>query len=374
MAEALLVRLALREEDAETCSEDEIVEVVVVRRLAVAAEKAEVGVVEKHGNSLVGVVAEVLAEMGLISNFSVSSRMDLLLPGDGAEFVLDFFAGLNERSLGRSATPELVMTFVDSWEEENLAILVRVVSVTRVLAEYFFSRVDQRPSLSSILDGVDVLGMAISSGSPESLLTTLVDLEYEAETEPRFTSLLLELLDLSLVILSALVTPLRSVGVTEDDRSDASSMSASPASVSGTHSGKTAQFPFLVGVVTLLPPSASDLDDLRLLLRHELLLAMLTLSSSPIVSLELRLELEEELKEFSNFSKTSLELLRLPVMVTVVANESWEECEPLLTTTSLEVAPILEAEVDMASKDFFLSAIVNEEDREAGFPKEVMDL
>lgn len=68
-----------------------------------------------------------------------------------------------------------------------------------------------------------------------------------------------------------------------------------------------------VGVVTRLPPSASDLEDLL-----EDSFKDPNSSSSPIVSLELRLELWPN--ELSNFSKrVSRELLLM------VDNESWEE-------------------------------------------------
>ena len=140
-------------------------------------------------------------------------------------------------------------------------------------AEYFFSSVDQESDFSSNF---------LAAGFGSALLSDWLDFSEEE-------------------MLSVLDKALLSVGVTEDDRSAGSRDETGVAA--------------LVGVVTLLPPSASDLDDLL-----EDSGITTSSSSSPIVSLELLLELEELPKEFSNFSnKTSLEPFRR------VLKESCEE-------------------------------------------------
>ena len=99
-----------------------------------------------------------------------------------------------------------------------------------------------------------------------------------------------------------------------------------------------------VGVVTRLPPSASDLDDLR----DEgsgVASGALDSSSSPMVSRELLLELS--CKSEALF---------------VDARESCDEWEPRRES----VADILDV---IDSKLFFLSAMVNELERDAGLPR-----
>ena len=122
----------------------------------------------------------------------------------------------------------------------------------------------------------------------------------------------------------------------------------------------------MVGVVTLLPPSASDREDLLLLTIDE---GVSTSTSSPIVSLELR---REETGAFIRvtvlaWALSSLDSKRASRELRRTEDrESCEECEPRLSPAPEESLE------DMDSKDFFLSAMVNEEERDAGLPSEVI--
>ena len=121
-----------------------------------------------------------------------------------------------------------------------------------------------------------------------------------------------------------------------------------------------------MGVVTLLPPSASDREDLLLLTIDE---GVSTSTSSPIVSLELR---REETGAFIRvtvlaWALSSLDSKRASRELRRTEDrESCEECEPRLSPAPEESLE------DMDSKDFFLSAMVNEEERDAGLPSEVI--
>ena len=141
--------------------------------------------------------------------------------------------------------------------------------------------------------------------------------------------------------LDSAIPPAAPVGVTEQDLSD----------------------PCFVGVVTLLPPSPSDRP----------MTATLSSTSPAIVSRELRLE--SVVDEVDPDSKTaSLDAERRGSAESNVAVLlAVDAMLPRRLSVPLEEVVFVVVPLFLDSKLFFRSAMVNELDREAGFPNEVMD-
>lgn len=168
------------------------------------------------------------------------------------------------------------MTVVAVVPLSNLAILF-LASPMMDLEEYFFSSVDHLsfPDAADSFGG-NAGGEEPSSGSPESLLTALVERLYPRLLLLQLPSvggaaaacvvvivealslLLFEYVDLSDAILFVRDTILLSVGVTEELRSSSRPPEVGVMSSSGDVGSRL----ILVGVVTLDPPSASDREDL----------------------------------------------------------------------------------------------------------------
>ncbi len=245
------------------------------------------------------------------SNFSVSSRIDFPPPGDG-------------RGEKPGLSPVFWLLFPLDLDPMPRSLGLSLAAGAILADEYFFSSADH------LLSGE--AWPCVSSVNPESLLTTLVEREYAEDrlvldavlgTEGGCCCCSVFLTGFSFLKTTPL---LFSVGVTDADLS------------TGSHGDGVLPPPLeaatvvLVGVVTLLPPSASERELLRLLMTAGETSVILPAVSSQMVSLELLLDTVEAMEETDENMFVFIPLPPPPpskaesleVLLPIMDKESWE--------------------------------------------------